>query len=75
VRVGQASISYNATTGDTTVTFTGTGDFYIGIKYDAGAVKNQTAPSPTTIHYQFSTKVGTTTLAGSTDGLDLVLKP
>jgi hypothetical protein len=69
VKVNQASITQNAD-GSVTVTFSGTGTFYIGIKYDTGSVKNQTAPNPSTVHYEFST----TGVAGSTNGLDLKLK-
>ena len=53
-----------------TITFTGTGQFYIGIKYDASSVKGATAPSPTTVHYTFAM----TGVAGSEQSLDLVKK-
>jgi hypothetical protein len=43
------------------------GTYYIGIHYATASVKTQTAPSPTTVHYEFSTGG----VAGSTSGLDL----
>jgi hypothetical protein len=52
------------------VTFTGTGTFYIGIKYDSASVIGQPAPSPTTVTYTFAT----TGVSGSTDSLTLVKK-
>jgi hypothetical protein len=69
VKVGSATLTQSG--GDVTVTFSGSGDFYIGIKYDTGTVKNQTAPIPTTVHYEFTTSG----VSGSTSGLDLKLKP
>jgi uncharacterized repeat protein (TIGR01451 family) len=58
--------------GVTTVTFTASsaGTYFIGIKYDSKSVEGFPAPSPTTVHYDFST----TGLGGSTSGLDLVKK-
>jgi len=47
----------------------GPGTYIIGVKYDSGSVKGQTAPSPTTIHYTFDMS-----LPGSLSGLDLVKK-
>ena len=52
------------------MTFSGSGTFYIGIKYDASSVKNIPAPNPTTTHYEFATSG----VSGSTQGLDLVKK-
>jgi hypothetical protein len=69
-KVGSATISQNTTTGAVTVTFSGTGTFYIGLKYDSGSVKGELQPSPTTVHYTF----GTSGVAGSTQGLDLKKK-
>jgi len=56
----------------TTVTFTASsaGTYIIGIKYDATSVKGATAPSPTTVHYTFTT-IG---VPGSTSGLALQKK-
>jgi hypothetical protein len=65
------TITQNPTTGAVTVTFAGSGStFYIGIKYSTGSVVGKAAPSPTTVHYDFST-VG---VAGSTSGIDLKKK-
>jgi uncharacterized repeat protein (TIGR01451 family) len=69
-KIGAATFSQNAA-GTVTVTFSGTGTFYIGIKYDSGAVVGQTAPAGGgTIHYDFETS----SVAGSEQGLDLVKK-
>ena len=64
------TITQNPTTGTVTVTFTAptAGVYIISLKYDAGSVKGVAAPSPTTVHYDFTT-IG---VAGSTDGLDLI---
>jgi len=63
----------NGDTAKITVTFNGGttgGTFFIGIKYSTASVKNQTAPSPSTVHYDFSTEG----VSGSTSGLDLKKK-
>jgi uncharacterized repeat protein (TIGR01451 family) len=69
-KVSGATITQNTTTGTVTVTFTGTGTFYIGLKFDSGSVKDQPQPSPTTVHYTFST----TGVPGSSQGIDLKKK-
>ena len=43
------------------------GTYYIRLRLSTSAVKNQTAPNPSTVHYAFSTN-GVT---GSTSGIDL----
>jgi hypothetical protein len=58
---GTVSVAFNAGTG---------GTFIIGIKYSTGAVVGKAAPSPTTVHYDFSTAG----VAGSTSGIDLKKK-
>ena len=66
-----STITQNSTTGAVTVTFAGSGStFFIGIKYSTGAVVGKAAPSPTTVHYDFSTAG----VAGSTSGIDLKKK-
>jgi hypothetical protein len=52
-----------------TATFTApsAGTYYIGIQYTTSSVKGKPVPSPTTVHYQFSTGG----VSGSTSGLDL----
>jgi len=69
-KVGSALISQSGAF--TTISFDGTTDatYFIGIKYDSGSVKGQTAPDPTTVHYTFETQG----IAGSTEGLDLKKK-
>jgi len=59
-----------AANGTVTVSFNApvAGTYFISLKYDSGSVKGATAPSPTTVHYNFST----TGVPGSTDGLDLI---
>src|SRR5262249_19047118 len=57
-------VTFNATNS------TGLGTYFIGIKYSTAAVKGKTAPSPTTVHYEFSTEG----VNNSTDGLDLKKK-
>jgi hypothetical protein len=47
------------------------GTYFISIKYSTSSVVGVTAPTPSTVHYVFST-VG---VPGSTSGLDLVKKP
>jgi hypothetical protein len=65
-----ATFSQNSA-GAVTVTFSGSGTFYIGIKYDTGAVVGQTAPANNgSIHYTFET----TGIAGSAQSIDLVKK-
>jgi hypothetical protein len=58
--------------GVTTVKFTASsaGTYFIGIKYNSKSVEGFTAPSPTTVHYDFET----TGVAGSKSGLDLIKK-
>jgi hypothetical protein len=65
-----STITQNSSTGTVTITFTGTGQFYIGIKYDTSSVKGATAPTPSTVHYTFAM----TGVAGSEQSLDLVKK-
>ena len=62
----------NRTTGTVTVTFNAAtaGTYYIGIKFSTSSVTGQTAPSPSIVHYEYST----TGVPGSTSGLDLVKK-
>jgi len=47
------------------------GTYIISIKYSTSSVTGVTAPTPSTVHYQFTT-VG---VPGSTSGVDLVKKP
>jgi hypothetical protein len=63
----------NTTTGTVTVTFNAptAGIYYIGIKFSTSSVKDKTAPAPTTVGYSYST----TGVPGSTNGLNLVLRP
>jgi hypothetical protein len=66
------TITQNTTTGTVTAQWNAptAGTYYISIKYDAGSVKGDPAPSPgTTVHYNFNT----TGVPGSTSGLDLTL--
>ena len=44
------------------------GTYIISIKYDSDSLKGASAPSPTTVHHDFST----TGVPGSTSGLDLI---
>jgi hypothetical protein len=59
-----------AADGTVTVTFNAAtaGTYVISLKYDAGSVKGATAPTPTTVHYDFTT----TEVPGSTQGIDLI---
>ncbi len=68
-----ASQSIGTVNGVTTVKFNApsAGTYIIGVKYDAGSVKGFTAPTPTTVHYDFTTAG----VSGSTQGIDLVKKP
>jgi hypothetical protein len=65
--------STNATSGTVTVTWVApnAGTYYISVKFDTSTAVGKTSPTPTTVHYNFST-VG---VPGSTSGLDLVKKP
>jgi len=47
------------------------GTYFISIKYSTSTVVGVSGPTPSTVHYQFST-IGA---PGSTSGLDLVKKP
>jgi len=64
--------SISTSNGVTTVSFSASsaGTYFIGIKYDSKSVEGFAAPTPTTVHYEFST-VG---VPGSTSGIDLVKK-
>jgi hypothetical protein len=64
------TIVQNPITGAVTVTFIAptAGDYIISLKYDSGSVKGAAAPTPSTVHYDFST----TGVPGSTDGIDLI---
>jgi hypothetical protein len=64
--------SISTANGVTTVSFTASsaGTYFIGIKFDAKSVQGFPVPSPTTVHYDFST----TGVTSSTSGLDLVKK-
>jgi hypothetical protein len=64
--------SINTSSGVTSVTFNASapGTYIIGIKYDSKSVQGFNTPSPTTVHYDFST----TGVSGSTQGLDLKKK-
>ena len=49
--------------------------FIVSVKYNAGSLVGQNAPtSPTTVHYDFKTKVGALVVAQDPDGLNLVKK-
>jgi hypothetical protein len=63
----QTSIS--AASGTVTVTFSApsAGTYYVNLKFSTNSVKAQTAPSPATVSYLFST----TGVAGSARALDL----
>ena len=43
------------------------GTYFIRLRLSTSAVKSQTAPNPSTVHYAFSTNG----VAGSTSGIDL----
>jgi uncharacterized repeat protein (TIGR01451 family) len=61
-----------APNGSVTVTFNApaAGTYYIGLRYASASVNGQPAPTPSTVHYEFTT-AGVT---GTTDGLDLQKK-
>jgi hypothetical protein len=66
-----ATINQHASSGTVMITFSGSGDFYIGIKFNTGSVVGVKAPSaPGTVHYDFQL----TGIANSTAGVDLVPK-
>jgi len=67
----QSSIT-NTTSGTVTVKFKAStaGTYYIAIKFTTTGVAGQTAPAPTTVHYNYST----TGVPGSTNGLNLKKK-
>ena len=51
------------------------GTYFLGIKFDATSVKGFAVPSPTTVHYEFSTLDSSfAILTGSVQGLDLAKK-
>jgi hypothetical protein len=65
--------STSGTSGKVTVNWNApsAGTYYIFIKFDSTSATGKTAPTPTTVHYAFST-VG---VPASTSGLDLAKKP
>jgi len=65
------SITQNGGTVTVTWNAPAAGTYIISIKFDATSVKNATAPTPSTVHYDFSTAG----VPGSTRGLDLVKNP
>ena len=69
VKVDGALITQNGAVTTITFTLSSAATIIIGVKYDSGSVKGKPAPSPTTVHYDFS--MG---LPGSLSGLDLVKK-
>jgi hypothetical protein len=56
---GSVTVGFNATTA---------GTYLIEVVYKSSAANGQTAPTPTTVHFQFSTAG----VSGSTSGLDLI---
>ena len=64
--------STNGTSGTGTVNWSApsAGSYYISVKFDATSVGGKTGPTPTTVHYDFSTQG----IGGSTSGLDLIKK-
>jgi hypothetical protein len=61
-RGGSVSVQWNAPSA---------GTYIISLKYSTSSVVGVTAPSPPTVHYEFSTAG----VPGSTSGIDLVKKP
>ncbi len=49
-------------------------DYVVGIKYDPGTVVGASVPSPTTVHYDFKTKIGVNVVDQDMNGLDLKKK-
>ncbi|MBI4789846.1 MAG: hypothetical protein HY782_22665 [Chloroflexi bacterium] len=65
------------TSGKVTVTMQGATvgrEYVIGIKYDPSTVVGQRVPSPTTVHYDFATKIGGNIVDMDMNGLDLKKK-
>ena len=69
VKAAFTQSSTAASAGDVTVSFDAptAGTYYINLKLSTNSLKGQTAPSPETVQYVFST----TGVAGTTRGLDL----
>jgi hypothetical protein len=55
---GTFTVQWNASTA---------GTYFIGLTVSTGGLKNQTAPNPPTVHYEYAT----TGVTGSTSGIDL----
>ena len=75
VAIGSTSITQSGA--DVTVTFTSAsaGTVYLGIKFESTSVKGFAVPSPTTVHYDFTTLDSLNNpLLGSLQGLDLKQK-
>jgi uncharacterized repeat protein (TIGR01451 family) len=49
-------------------------NYIVGIKYDSGTVVGAQTPSPTTVHYDLATRIGSIVVDKDIDGLDLKLK-
>ena len=63
--------------GDSTVAVSGAtaGDvFVISVKYETGSIVGLAEPSPTTVHYDFSTMIGGGIVDADGDGIDLTKK-
>jgi uncharacterized repeat protein (TIGR01451 family) len=71
-KVQNAKIS-QLKSGAVTVQFTGTGTFYIGIKYGTASVLGK-SPAPPTVTYTFTATKGTVEVHGSAASVDLVPK-
>ena len=67
---GSAHRTVTQSGGTVTVTFTAptAGTYFIQIKYNANSVNNKPAPTPSTVHYEFTT----TGVPDSTRGIDLL---
>src|SRR5262249_7306793 len=49
--------------------------YIVGVKYTPGTVVGSPVPSPSTVHYDFSTDVNGVLVSADPDGLDLAKKP
>jgi hypothetical protein len=70
-----ATVTQNSTTGAVTATWSGSGTFFIGIKYSTGNVVGESIPTSGEVWtYVYSSTLDGTAVTGSTSNLKLTSK-
>jgi len=71
-------VTINEANGQATVQISGATAgrvFILRVKYETVGVEGVSLPSPTTVHYDFRTLIGSTVVDRNGNGLDLTIKP